>query len=219
MEKGNRYLVRDAGQEGCVETPSRSHETRATQRRRALRWLLAGALVLLLAARVAAAFTANVNWDEFALLHLADASHVSGVLQTGGRPGLAVLAVWIAQLAPAARGRWRDAALGVALLALLPAFLESSLQVRTDQIGLAGGAWGGAALLASRQRPALALAAGALFATGFLHANSDRVATGCACCSARPASRSSSWPSGPGPTAPSTCRRPRRRANRSAQPP
>jgi hypothetical protein len=81
---------------------------------------------------------------------------------------LAGLAVWIAQLAPAARGRWRDATLAVALLALLPAFLESSLQVRTDQIGLAGGAWGGAALLASRQRPALALAAGALFATGFL---------------------------------------------------
>jgi hypothetical protein len=158
--------------------------------------------VLVLAARVAAAFTANVNWDEFALLHLADVTQTTGVLEAGGRAGLAValllpfvancsdeidvirrarllwiaitaaflagLAVWIAQLAPAARGRWRDAALGVALLALLPAFLDSSLQVRTDQIALAGGAWGGAALLASRRRPALALAAGALFATGFL---------------------------------------------------
>ena len=185
-----------------MQTPSRSHETRETQRRRMLRWLLAGALVLVLAARVAAAFTANVNWDEFALLHLADVTQTTGVLEAGGRAGLAValllpfvvdcsdeiavirrarllwiaitatflagLAVWIAQLAPAARGRWRDAALGVSLLALLPAFLDSSLQVRTDQIALAGGAWGGAALLASQRRPALALAAGALFATGFL---------------------------------------------------
>jgi hypothetical protein len=185
-----------------VETPSRSQETRTTQRRRALRWLLAGGLVLLLAARVAAVFTANVHWDEFALLHLADVTQTTGVLQAGGRAGLAVamlvpfvadcsdevdvirrarllwigitavflagLAVWIAQLAPAARGRWRDAALGLALLALLPAFLDSSLQVRSDHIALAGGAWGGAALLASRQRPLLALAAGALFATGFL---------------------------------------------------
>ena len=185
-----------------MQTPSRSHETREMQRRRMLRWLLAGALVLVLAARVAAAFTANVNWDEFALLHLADVTQTTGVLEAGGRAGLAVallrpfvvdcndevevirrarllwiaitatflagLAVWIAQLAPAARGRWRDAALGVSLLALLPAFLDSSLQVRTDQIALAGGAWGGAALLASQRRPALALAAGALFATGFL---------------------------------------------------
>ncbi len=185
-----------------METSSQSQETRATQRRRVFRWLLAAALVLVLAARVAAAFTANVNWDEFALLHLADLTQTTGVLETGGRAGLAValllpfvadcddevevirrarllwiaitaaflagLAVWIAQLAPAASGRWRDAALGVALLALLPAFLDASLQVRTDQTALAGGAWGGAALLASRRRPALALAAGALFATGFL---------------------------------------------------
>jgi hypothetical protein len=172
------------------------------QWRRSLRWLAAGVLLLALAARVAAVYTANLNWDEFALLNLADASHVSGVLQTGGRPGLAVvlllplvancddevqvirrarllwtlvtvvflagLAAWIAQLAPYNRSRWRDAALGVALLALVPAFLESSLQVRTDQIALAGGAWGGAALLASRRCPTLALVAGALLAVGFL---------------------------------------------------
>jgi len=172
------------------------------QWRRSLRWLAAGLFLLALAARVAAVYTASVNWDEFALLHLADASHVSGVLQTGGRPGLAVvlllplaadcddevqvirrarmlwtvvtvvflagLAAWIAQLAPTDRSRWRDAALGVALLALVPAFLESSLQVRTDQLALAGGAWGGAALLASRRRPTLALAAGALLGAGFL---------------------------------------------------
>jgi len=183
-------------------TVREGEEQRATPWRKPLRWLAAGALLLVLAARLGAVSTANVNWDEFALLHLADASHVSGVLQTGGRPGLAVvlllplvahcddevrvirrarllwtlitaaflagLAAWIAQLSPADPGRWRDAALGVALLALVPAFLEASLQVRSDQLALAGGAWGGAALLASRRRPALALAAGALFGVGFL---------------------------------------------------
>ncbi|HXV37374.1 MAG TPA: hypothetical protein VEC18_09500, partial [Myxococcota bacterium] len=60
------------------------------------------------------------------------------------------------------------AVLAVALLALVPAFLQWSIQVRTDQIALAGGVWGGIALLASLHRPALALAAGALLALGFL---------------------------------------------------
>jgi hypothetical protein len=64
--------------------------------------------------------------------------------------------------------RVADGLLAVALLALVPAFLEWSIQVRTDQIALAGGVWGGAALLASRRRPALALAAGALLGIGFL---------------------------------------------------
>ncbi len=170
--------------------------------RRAVRWGLAAALVLVLAARVAAVFSANANWDEFALLHLADQTEVTGVLHSGGRPGLAVvmllpfvadcddeirvlrrarllwlgitltflvgLAAWLAQLSDDPRARAREAALGVALLALVPAFLEWSLQVRTDQIALAGGAWGGAALLASQRRPRLALAAGACFALGFL---------------------------------------------------
>ena len=170
--------------------------------RRAVRWGLAAALVLVLAARVAAVFSANANWDEFALLHLVDKTEVTGVLHSGGRPGLAVvmllpfvadcddeirvlrrarllwlgisvaflvgLAAWLAQLSDDPRARAREAALGVALLALVPAFLEWSLQVRTDQIALAGGAWGGAALLASQRRPRLALAAGACFALGFL---------------------------------------------------
>jgi hypothetical protein len=56
----------------------------------------------------------------------------------------------------------------VALLGLLPVFLEWSLQVRTDQLALAGGVWGGAALLASQRRPSLALAAGAALALGWL---------------------------------------------------
>jgi hypothetical protein len=60
------------------------------------------------------------------------------------------------------------AALAVALLALVPAFLHWSIQVRTDQLALAGGVWGGVALLASLRRPALALASGALLALGFL---------------------------------------------------
>jgi hypothetical protein len=78
------------------------------------------------------------------------------------------LGLWVAQLEPQ-RGRRREAALlGVALLACVPAFLATSLQVRTDQIALAGGAWGGFWLLASRRRPWLALAAGACFGLGFL---------------------------------------------------
>jgi hypothetical protein len=39
--------------------------------------------------------------------------------------------------------RFWDAAVGVGLLALLPAFLESSIQVRADQVALAAGVWGG----------------------------------------------------------------------------
>ncbi|MFI5215408.1 MAG: hypothetical protein ACHQ3O_02610, partial [Candidatus Limnocylindria bacterium] len=64
--------------------------------------------------------------------------------------------------------RSHDALLGVALLALVPAFLEWSLQVRTDQLALAGGVWGGMLLLASQRRAPLALAAGILFGVGYL---------------------------------------------------
>ncbi len=64
--------------------------------------------------------------------------------------------------------RIHDAALGMAMLALVPAFLDWSLQVRTDQPALAGGAWGGAALLASRRQPVLALAAGVCLGMGWL---------------------------------------------------
>ena len=61
-----------------------------------------------------------------------------------------------------------DALLALALLALVPTFLEWSIQVRSDQIALAAGLWGGVALLGSRARPALALAAGLLFGLGYL---------------------------------------------------
>ncbi len=61
-----------------------------------------------------------------------------------------------------------DAALAVALLALTPAFLEYSIQVRTDQLALAASSWGALALLASRRRPALAIAAGILLGLGYL---------------------------------------------------
>ena len=78
------------------------------------------------------------------------------------------LALWLAELEPEPGRRSATAALGVALVALVPAFLWASVQVRTDQIALAGGALGGWGLLASRRRPALALAAGACFGAGFL---------------------------------------------------
>jgi len=81
---------------------------------------------------------------------------------------LAGLGAWLARIEPEPARRLRTALVGVALLALVPAFLETSLQVRTDQLALAGGAWGGAWLLASQRRPALALAAGAAFGVGFL---------------------------------------------------
>jgi hypothetical protein len=64
--------------------------------------------------------------------------------------------------------RRHDALFGVALLALVPAFLEWSLQVRTDQLALAGGVWGGTLLLASQRRAPLALAAGILLGVGYL---------------------------------------------------
>ncbi len=161
--------------------------------------LLAAALC---AARIASSQSTAAHWDELALLARAKASLDTGVLQTGGRPGLAVLALlpfvrgcadelaslnaarllWlglvlaylggVAALAAAAqpeRARRRgDAALAVALLALTPAFLEYSIQVRTDTLALAFGSWGAAALVASRRRPALALAAGALLGLGYL---------------------------------------------------
>jgi hypothetical protein len=78
------------------------------------------------------------------------------------------VAAWLGQLSPDPRSRRHDAALGLALLALVPAFLDASLQLRTDHLALLGGSWGGALLLASRRRAWLAAAAGACFAVGFL---------------------------------------------------
>jgi len=63
--------------------------------------------------------------------------------------------------------RWRDGLWGMALIALTPAFMHYSLQVRTDQPAIALGLLGGLALLGSRRRPILAGLAGLLFALGF----------------------------------------------------
>lgn len=81
---------------------------------------------------------------------------------------LAGLVAIVVQLRRDSAARWREAGLAVALLALVPAFLQWSIEVRTDQLALAAGLWGGAALLASRRKPALALLAGALFGLGYL---------------------------------------------------
>ena len=81
---------------------------------------------------------------------------------------LAAVFALLYQLLPADRHRGHDAALGTALLGLFPAFLEWSIQVRTDQVALAGGAWGAALLVASRRRAWLGLAAGVAFGVGWL---------------------------------------------------
>ena len=172
------------------------------RRRRVGPWALGLAVAAFAALRVAAVYNVAGNWDEFGLFENASITHETGVLNGGGRPGLAQLVVlplvagcddeievlqrarllWIfitlaflvgvgvlaGQLQPDRNRRVVDGVLAIALLALVPAFLESSIQVRTDQIALAGGVWGGVALLASDRRPALALAAGALLGIGFL---------------------------------------------------
>ncbi len=174
-------------------------------RRHWRRWALGMLALVFVATRVAAIFTVSLNWDEFALLDGAVRTAETGVLHSGGRPGLATIALlpWVsgcddeiqvirharllwlaitlaflaglgallAQLQPDPQRRWGDAALGVALLACVPAFLEWSIQIRSDQIALAAGVWGGAALLASRTSPRkalVALTAGGLFGLGFL---------------------------------------------------
>jgi len=78
------------------------------------------------------------------------------------------LFVALAELLRGRPHRYHDAALGVGLLALLPVFLEWSIQVRTDQIALLGATWGGVALLRSERTPGLALAAGLAFGIGWL---------------------------------------------------
>lgn len=174
-------------------------ESEAAKRARWVLPLLAAAVIAL---RVLTALSAAGNWDEFSLFESASKTAETGLLHSGGRPGLAQLLVlplvagcddeievlrwgrllWLvftlaflagvgvlaAQLQPVRARRLGDALLAIGLLALVPAFLEWSIQVRTDQIALAGGVWGGVALLASQRRPVLALAAGALFGVGFL---------------------------------------------------
>lgn len=161
----------------------------------------AGALVLL-ALHLAAIGTEGAHRDEFTQLYLTRLSAQGPALETGGRPGLTVLALLplvrgcTDEIATLRRARWlwvvftvllvagffallrgalpaaaateSAALLGVGLLVLVPVFVRWSLQVRTDQPALAAALWGGVALLASRRRPALALAAGALLGLGFL---------------------------------------------------
>jgi hypothetical protein len=64
--------------------------------------------------------------------------------------------------------RWMIAALGVALIALVPVFMRWSLQVRTDQPAIAAALWGSVALLYSRSRTWLAVVGGALWAISYL---------------------------------------------------
>jgi hypothetical protein len=185
-----------------IEAP---HRIEAPLGGRPLLRLCAALLLLgLLLSRVAAVYTENVNWDEFALLKNAASTVATGELHAGGRPGLAVLVLlplvgecvdeiaashaarllWLAvtgvmllgllKLASQMSGassrdeRRLDALLAFGLLAGVPAFLEWSIQVRSDQLAIASGLWGGVALLASRKRPALGLLAGLLFGLGYL---------------------------------------------------
>ncbi len=101
--------------------------------------------------------------DEMSVIHRARLLWLGiTVLLLGG------LAALVAEMRRDSATRWREAGLAVALLAMVPAFLQWSIEVRTDQIALAGGLWGGAVLLASRRRPVLAVLAGLLFAIGYL---------------------------------------------------
>jgi hypothetical protein len=56
-------------------------------------WALLCGLVVAAGFRIAAVFTENVNWDEFALLQRALATVGDGELRAGGRPGLGTLAL------------------------------------------------------------------------------------------------------------------------------
>lgn len=82
--------------------------------------------------------------------------------------GLFALACLVAQQVRADASRLHDALLVVALVALVPAHLEWSIQVRTDQLAIVGGLWGSVALVASRRTPSLAVLSGLLFGIGYL---------------------------------------------------
>jgi hypothetical protein len=84
---------------------------------------------------------------------------------------LGILAALFFLLQGAAREsehRVHAAALGVAMIALVPVFMRWSVQVRTDQPAVAAALWASVALLASRRRPWLATVAGVLFVVGYL---------------------------------------------------
>jgi hypothetical protein len=178
----------------ATQSPSHGHDWR--------RIGLTVAVLVGVTLRICAAYSVAGNWDEFGLFEGASKTAETGILRSGGRPGLAQLLVlplvadctdeisvvrtarliWvfftlayltgigvlIAQLQSDPKRRIGDALLGVGLLCFVPAFLEWSIQVRTDQLALAGGVWGGIALLASRRYPAAGALAGLILGLGFL---------------------------------------------------
>lgn len=164
--------------------------------------VLAAAALAWTLQRLLAIGTRTFHWDEFALMRMTARTAETGILATGGRPGLVTLALmplvegcgdeiavllrarwlWlgvtiaglvalgacVAMVRGADRRRGADAALAVAMVALLPVFLATSVQVRTDQVAVALGLWGGVALLASRRDARIALLAGLAYGAGFL---------------------------------------------------
>lgn len=76
--------------------------------------------------------------------------------------------ILLRQFLPADRHRFTAILTALGLWILAPAFLEYSVQVRTDQAAICLGLWCGVALLASQRRRGWALVAGALFGLGFL---------------------------------------------------
>jgi hypothetical protein len=148
-------------------------------------------------AHFVAGFREAANWDEFVMYRRAMDAATTGILDTGGRPGLGVLllvpfvdgcdhvmsvvhgtrVLWGVFTLAALAGlfellrrsvSWHAASLGVAAVALVPIFMRWSLHARTDQPAVAFALWGGVALLASRKRPWLSVMAGALIGTGYL---------------------------------------------------
>jgi hypothetical protein len=101
--------------------------------------------------------------DELASLNAARLLWLAfAIAQLAGIAALAALSQ------PDASRRRGDAATAVALFALVPAYLEYGIQVRTDPLALAAATWGAVALVASRRRLALAALAGALVGCGYL---------------------------------------------------
>jgi hypothetical protein len=56
-------------------------------------WALGLAVAAFAALRIAAVYNVAGNWDEFGLFENASITHETGVLNGGGRPGLAQLVV------------------------------------------------------------------------------------------------------------------------------
>ena len=79
---------------------------------------------------------------------------------------LLALFIWVRLSSP--QRNWFNALLAVGLLALTPAFLRWSLQVRTDQPALMFAAWAGVLLSLAWRRQWFAVPAGLSFALGYL---------------------------------------------------